>query len=1262
MAIEDFDIEPTFEDPKTDMGKNFEKKFTQNMRKDNVSNKFLEEADSLLNEKEQSLKKKIFQLDKMEALVHGDQQLSAVYNKMAEDGDEKYGYHYNETIMNLIFNEYILNSPKYLQKYKMTVPKEKKRRDKSGINQLQRAGQIDQKREELRKKQTAQKKQYKSEGEIHNNSLPGTLEEKTTSGNFGIASGVGGFDVHRDGTNRTEQSYDTMKEPIREEQEQYLEITTPIGSEDDKLFTDVINQGIDSHLEGFTQSKFDVKDTSLGKRRVLNFHTSEVPLLVRRLEEIGTDEAMMWAENINNETNLDEDMVQEHHHETREDQINFITRKNKSLRVNDLKDLSDDEINQIYLSLENEMDVDETTGAASAGAFTPALQMESKEQEERVSALYHQALEKLGLTDYDYESDMSDEQRQSITDYIKTNLESRPTPTIGSIGESEEKEEPIDETTTSASSGQYSGPFGKNRHKKLDTPAWEGGEIIGESEYLTDPSGFKKFINEMEEAEKMKGEDPCWDGYEMVGKKKKGGKEVPNCVPKQDESALRKPDLKKPGLKEFEMSDTSVPTMTENTPFSFEKLKNIDTQMLGNVFVDLMNVMEKYGEVAQETGLKDNISMVKNAIDLRPDKENLTPEAQQALKKSAPWWKRMFGMREGDEETLQALDQDLQADGVNLNLTEEAPPGMEDWIKDRKEDFKKQYGDKWEEVLYATAWKRHNKEKNEGEVNEINPIVGSMAVGAGGAIADRAMDKVFGKNESVEPNKHPEAASAEMAKKIEDVLEPSGLSFDQLSDDEQQMVFDELGIGSEEEIAGVAEPQMEESIIDQPPVEDRDSTTMKLKSDGMGMSSAPTISPVGGIGESVNESEEVLEDVSTRTKCKSDEVPVKGIPINKKGGCKKKFSDKEKQEAETSPHNIESRRKRMAKYEKELEAKKGEYSQELEKNKKQMDKLKGKEVNEDKRPSALVMKDRLGVENEKNFKADMEDSPIKDVMDAQDELKAMDQMENVPDNPYELAEKIEKQHLETNDGKAFKNMGDSTNDKGDEIPKRNMTSPEEREKDMITKRQSDWVFDNEPSERFEERMKKDMGEEIYKQRQDKMEYNAEAPMYNKDPQHTQETEVEKDQFDKNASTWNERDGVKKNKLKKIDDLMESMMTGKYRDEFGKTKLINFKLNETIEAEQPCESCVKINLDGMGNAYTTRVDENFDMRQLMDSFEFYMNGGQVTRVKTSGRQIMSEGETKEKPMVNEQLEKMRKLMGYDPSKHVNTDNVKKNRNF
>lgn len=40
---------------------------------------------------------------------------------------------------------------------------------------------------------------------------------------------------------------------------------------------------------------------------------------------------------------------------------------------------------------------------------------------------------------------------------------------------------------------------------------------------------------------------------------------------------------------------------------------------------------------------------------------------------------------------------------------EVAPESQEQWIKDRKADFKKRYGDRWKTVLYATAWKRHNK-------------------------------------------------------------------------------------------------------------------------------------------------------------------------------------------------------------------------------------------------------------------------------------------------------------------------------------------------------------------------------------------------------------------------------------------------------------------------------------------------------------------------------------------------------------------------
>lgn len=38
-------------------------------------------------------------------------------------------------------------------------------------------------------------------------------------------------------------------------------------------------------------------------------------------------------------------------------------------------------------------------------------------------------------------------------------------------------------------------------------------------------------MNEVKEL--SEDENPCWDGYEMVGMKDKDGKEVPNCVPKK---------------------------------------------------------------------------------------------------------------------------------------------------------------------------------------------------------------------------------------------------------------------------------------------------------------------------------------------------------------------------------------------------------------------------------------------------------------------------------------------------------------------------------------------------------------------------------------------------------------------------------------------------------------------------------------------------------------------------------------------------------
>lgn len=48
-----------------------------------------------------------------------------------------------------------------------------------------------------------------------------------------------------------------------------------------------------------------------------------------------------------------------------------------------------------------------------------------------------------------------------------------------------------------------------------------------------------KSFDMTEETKKMKGKDPCWTGYKMIGTKEKGGRQVPNCVPVKEGISFR---------------------------------------------------------------------------------------------------------------------------------------------------------------------------------------------------------------------------------------------------------------------------------------------------------------------------------------------------------------------------------------------------------------------------------------------------------------------------------------------------------------------------------------------------------------------------------------------------------------------------------------------------------------------------------------------------------------------------------------------------
>lgn len=314
-----------------------------------------------------------------------------------------------------------------------------------------------------------------------------------------------------------------------------------------------------------------------------------------------------------------------------------------------------------------------------------------------------------------------------------------------------------------------------------------------------------------------------------------------------------------------------------------------------------------------------------------------------------------------------------------------------------------------------------------------------------------------------------------------------------------------------------------------------------------------------------------------------------------------------------------------------------------------------KKIAEDRKPSALVLKDRLGAENATNFKKDLGQSGTKDIINVEKELMYKDQQTEVGNDPQKLGQDIEKKALQVTKGKSFDNVGDSTNDKGNEIPKRNLTKEEQDEVNMYRLGQQDLVYDNKPSERFEDRMKADMGDTLYKQRQEKMAFRASAPMYNKDTQPIEDG-IEKSQFDKNKSGWNERTG-----------LDESMITGRYRDLLNKSHIIDFALNEAIAMNlEDKERFFKVDFTGLGNTYKSKtenykVNVNENAVNALNLYEFYTDGKNVYFMKNEA-QNLNESEEKSTTVVNENVEKMKHLLGYNPNKFVNTNNVKKNRGF
>lgn len=76
-----------------------------------------------------------------------------------------------------------------------------------------------------------------------------------------------------------------------------------------------------------------------------------------------------------------------------------------------------------------------------------------------------------------------------------------------------------------------------------------------------------------------------------------------------------------------------------------------------------------------------------------------------------------------------ALEHGKSTNEIIEQIQEEAPPGAkaERFIKKNKADFKKRYGDRWEEVLYATAWKQFGESEELSEATTKDELVGVLS-------------------------------------------------------------------------------------------------------------------------------------------------------------------------------------------------------------------------------------------------------------------------------------------------------------------------------------------------------------------------------------------------------------------------------------------------------------------------------------------------------------------------------------------------------
>ena len=1132
-------IKPTLSKPMSKQSQGFEKNFKRIMSH-NAPDIQLDEIDGTLSEAEQSLKKKIFSLSKMEALVHSDPTLSSVYDEMSINGEEKYGYHWNETIMNMIFNDYVLNDPKkYLIKYKQAIPVQKKRRDQSGINQLKKAGE-----EKMQHKSNIEKpKKLEPSGlpkqekkpEVTDETILGVGLEKTSENieNDESKTPVVFLVNEKDPEDPDlfayfpEENYDRMGN----KQMGYSHIgqhsaVDPAYAEESREATPEEYQDLKTELEsiGYNLEILNQANESTG---AVSSGAFSAPLgTIRREIDEYTDSKGNFQQNINVEA---EDEPQ--------DDDCYISSNGWVYSVS---------CSDKFIGKFNEID--------DALAAVKTWKASNKW--------------------YPNTWFVSDHGNMSLID-DEGNILNETTGTgggtglVGGKGASGNGESGTGPYYTPSAWGDGDLMKVKGKAPVKTKPMFPGGTIIQENKtnYLVDPSGFEKYIKTLnEDAEAT---------YDNIGK------QYQSTHPKSNKGMGVSPivqgnDRKK---KEKDISDNTMLFVDQDVDLMSDK----DVNILHKDMTDKNSFFPH----------PDNKNLPEDGIAGKIKKENINMEQNQSNNKITT------------PEQLKAFVAQKKAQGGKGLM---------------KEDIPMLAG----QALYNVA------------INTANRYLASKGIPTTwNELGDiNSMWDYIDKNGGMTFEDFQEAVESA----TNDRLSDEGMGFNDL--DESKKINEKAKSAKQQQLFGMAHAVQKGELS-------------PSKVGGAVKKIAKDVSPKDvedfaktkhkGLPEKVSEETQTI--ISDNPESMSNKAVPTGTQSSNMDTGAKSTSGGMSENKELNK-NITAMSENDIKLLEEIDKELSAYS---------IHQAKLKKMSEDRKPSALVLRDRVGSENEKNFKSDMQDSDTKQIIDVEKELQWKDQQTEVGDDPQKLGQELEKKEIKTTDAKGdehLKNVGNSANDKGDEVPKRNMTTDEQDEVNMYRLGQHSLVYDNKPDQRFEDRMKKDMGDKVYDIRQKQLKFRAKAPMYNKDTQPIETAPVDKSQFNKEKSMWNQREGLK-----------EGAVTGKYFNDLGKKKILDFNLSNVKEItdEKAIEKLKEVDFAGMGNTYTNKVDINENVIIAINKYKFYTDGADVFAIKKPVQKL-NENEQKEKIPVNEEFNKIKHLLDYKPNDYVDTKSTKKNRGF